>query len=347
MSKEEQITQNFKGIIDTTLREGLQFSQANFTMVEMDRIFEYLSRMGVEYIEVANPVINEIRHMINGLFQSRSGTFPKILAHIRNRERDLQRAIECNVDGVNILCSVDPERISAMNMTDQKYKNILKKNIDSARLHNLEIRIGVEDSFNQPFSQCCEIYELADESHVNRIGIADTLGNNMNWRIHNVITDLRSRIKADIEVHLHNDLGHSVSNALAACAAGANWINTSLLGIGERTGITPLSSLLINLHRLDPELVSHYDLSLLTVAENYVSKICNIEVPINLVTNQVNGFAHKAGIHLDALIKFGPEKYESFSPQLIGNNRNLLINNTISGKTSYNDVKRFNKRFGS
>ena len=347
MSQEEQISQNFKGIIDTTLREGLQFSKANFTMEEMKRRFDYLSRIGVEYIEVANPLKNEIRYMINGLCQSRPGNSPKILAHIRNCERDLERAIECNIDGVNILCSVDPERISAMNMTEQKYKDLLKKNIDSAQSHHLEIRVGVEDSFNQPFAQCREIYELADESRVNRIGMADTLGNSMNWKIYNVIKDFRSRFKADIEVHLHNDLGHSVSNALAAFAAGANWINTSLLGIGERTGITPLSSLLINLYRLDPELISHYNLSLLTVAENYVSKICNIEVPMNLVTNRVNGFAHKAGIHLDALIKFGPEKYESFSPRLIGNNRNLVINRNISGKTSYNDVKRFNKRYDS
>jgi isopropylmalate/homocitrate/citramalate synthase len=101
------------------------------------------------------------------------------------------------------------------------------------------------------------------------------------------------------------------------------------------------------LSRIDPELISHYNLSLLTVAENYVSKVCNIEMPINLVTNRVNGFAHKAGIHLDALIKFGPEKYESFSPRLIGNNRNLIINSIVSGKTSYSDVKRFNKKYSS
>ncbi len=347
MNQEKQISHNFKGIIDTTLREGLQFSGANFTMDEMKRIFEHLSRMRVEYIEVSNPVKNEIRYMINGLVQSRSGNSPKILAHIRNYERDLERAIECNVDGVNILCSVDPERILAMNMTVQKYKNLLKNNIDSARSHHLEVRVGVEDSINQPFSQCCEIYELAVESGVNRIGVADTLGNSMNWKIYNVIKDLRSRFKTDIEVHFHNDLGHSVSNALAALAAGANWINTSLLGIGERTGITPLSSMLINLHRIDPELISHYNLSLLTVAENYISQVCNIEMPINLATNRVNGFAHKAGVHLDALIKFGPEKYESFSPQLIGNNRNMIINSTVSGKTSCSDVERFNKKYGS
>ena len=68
-------------------------------------------------------------------------------------------------------------------------------------------------------------------------------------------------LRPDIEVHFHNDLGHAVSNAFAALEAGANYVSTSLLGIGERTGITPTSSLLVNLYVLDAASPGRYDLA--------------------------------------------------------------------------------------
>ena len=76
-----------------------------------------------------------------------------------------------------------------------------------------------------------------------------------------------------------------------------------------------------------------------------MSRICDVEMPLNLITNPVNGFAHKAGIHLDALMKFGPQKYESFSPALIGNKRHLIIRSLVSGKTTEQDVHEFEKKY--
>lgn len=120
--------------------------------------------------------------------------------------------------------------------------------------------------------------------------------------------------------------------------------NTSLLGIGERTGITPLSSLLVNLYLLNPEIAKKYNLQYLTPAENYVSQICGIEMPLNLMTNRNNGFAHKAGIHLNAILNFGPHKYELFSPETIGNKRKFIFDSPISGRTNENDVMEFKRK---
>ncbi len=128
--------------------------------------------------------------------------------------------------------------------------------------------------------------------------------------------------------------------------AGANWVDTSLLGIGERTGITPLSALLVNLYNIRKDTISKYNLKFITEAENYVAKVCNIEVPINLITNLFNGFAHKAGIHLNALINFGPSKYEPLPPNLIGNKRQLIIKSIVSGKTDEKDVLDFLRKYG-
>jgi isopropylmalate/homocitrate/citramalate synthase len=69
-------------------------------------------------------------------------------------------------------------------------------------------------------------------------------------------------------------------------------------------------------------------------------------MPPHLMTNPVNGFAHKAGIHLNAMLKFGPGKYEPVPPGLVGNRRNLVIRSLISGRTTEAEVEEFNRRFG-
>jgi isopropylmalate/homocitrate/citramalate synthase len=171
------------------------------------------------------------------------------------------------------------------------------------------------------------------------------LGRAMNSEVYKTIKILRNYFTADFEVHLYNDLGHAVSNALYALQAGANWISTSLLGIGERTDITPLSSLLVNLYILDSRISKRYNLQYLTSAENFVSRVCGIEIPLNLMTNRNNGFAHKAGIHLNTLLNFGPQKYELLSPEIIRNRRKLVFNSSISGRTNKIDVMKFKKKY--
>lgn len=346
MNSNRGICKNFKGIIDSTLREGFQFSHANFSLKEQLKIYNYLINIGVDYIEVSNPAKNEIREIIKELVKIKIKGSTRILAHIRNNMKDLEKALECNTDGINLLCTADPERIAALNLTPQKYLNILEKNILYAKSNGLETRVSAEDIFHQPFDLILEIYGLADSLRVDRIGVPDTLGSALPWNVQKKIKELRSRFNSDIEVHFHNDLGHSVSNALSALRAGANWVDTSLLGIGERTGITPLSSLLVNLYRISPDLPSKYNLKVITAAENYVAGICNIKVPINLMTNLSNGFAHKAGIHLNALINFGPQKYEPIPPHIIGSKRNLIINSLVSGKTTNSDLLKFLKKYG-
>jgi len=346
MNEQHRILHSFRGVIDSTLREGFQFSKANFTPDQQIEIFRHLAGIGVEYVEVANPAKPEIRAMVAGLVAARGRGRARLLAHIRNHETDVRAAIESGVDGVNILCTVDAERVAAMGKTSEDYRAALRRNVALAKSRGLEVRVGVEDFFKQPSAESLEIYRIAGESGVDRIALADTLGRAMSWEVGRRIRRLRRRVATALEVHFHNDLGHAVSNAFAALEAGANFVSTSLLGIGERTGITPTSSLLVNLYVLDPAIARRYDLGRLTEAENYVARICPIEMPPNLMTNTANGFAHKAGIHLDALMKFGPQKYELLPPGLIGNRRSLVIETLLSGKTCFVDVERFQEKFG-
>jgi homocitrate synthase len=346
MKDPTRILSSFKGVIDSTLREGFQFSRADFTPEQQAKILSYLEKIKVDYVEVGNPSRPEIRQMIESLVRRRRAGGPKILSHVRNHGDDIGRAVACGVDGVNILCTVDAERLAGMGLTFDVYLERLSRNILSAKERGLEVRVGVEDYFGQDKRKIRVIYALAESRGVNRVAAADTLGKTLPWEVAAEVRELRRQLTADIEVHFHNDLGHAVSNALAAVRAGANYVSASLLGIGERTGITALSTVLANLYVIDERVGRRYNLKWLTPAERYISHICRMEMPPHLITNPTNGFAHKAGIHLDAIVKFGPQKYELLSPQVVGNRRNLIIGTVLSGKTDERDVRKLEARLG-
>lgn len=335
---------NYKGIIDTTLREGLQYRYSSFSLPQQLLILKLLSKIGVDRIEVGNPVVDEVRKNIVKLVQI--PLRPPIISHVRNRMQDLSLAIESGVQGVNILCTVDPVRLEAMHLSFSQYLENLKANIQKAKENKLEVRVSVEDFFQANESQALKVYKLSESMKVDRVGIADTLGIAMSWDIEKKISNLRKFIKTDIEVHFHNDLGQANSNAISAIKSGANWVDTTLLGIGERSGITALSTFMAALYIFDPKISKRYNLQYVTEAENTLAGMIGKEVPFNLLTNRENGFAHKAGIHLHALVNFGPSTYEPISPGVFGNVRQLVYGSEISGRTDEKTVKDFYKKYG-
>src|SRR3989338_4979682 len=131
MQNNNNIFQNYKGIIDTTLREGAQYRYSSFSLSQQILIVKFLSKIGVDRIEVGNPVIDEVRKNIVKLVQIPQRS--KILSHIRNRFSDIDLAIESGVDGVNILCTVDPQRLKAMHLNLTQYLENLRKNILKAQ----------------------------------------------------------------------------------------------------------------------------------------------------------------------------------------------------------------------
>lgn len=326
-----KITKYYKGVIDSTLREGMQYRFANFSLTQQRIIIDLLIQIGTDFIEVGNPYNRKIMKHIRKLTQIEKR--PPILAHIRNRLTDVNAAIAGRVNGVNIFCTVNPKRLAKMHITFADYLETLRSCILSAKEKKLQTRISVENFFQADRNKAFQVYALAEKLGTDRIGIADTLGVAMSWEVEEAILSLRRLYSADIEVHFHNDLGQAVSNALVALRYGANWVDTTLLGVGERNGITALSTLLASLYLFDNSLSDRYRLENLTQAENKVAAMLGFEVPFNLLTNRDNSFAHKAGVHLHAIRHLGASTYEPFSPHIIGNQRQIISGTDISGSS--------------
>jgi len=180
------------------------------------------------------------------------------------------------------------------------------------------------------------IYQTVDKIGVNRVGIADTVGCANPRQVYDLVRTLRGVVKCDIETHFHNDTGMAIANAHAALEAGATHIDTSVLGIGERVGITPLGGLVACMYACDPEYVmSKYNLKMLREIENLVAEAVEISVPFNNPVTGYCAFTHKAGIHAKAILN-NPSTYEILKPEDFGLTRYVSIGHRLTG---WNAVK--------
>lgn len=344
----KQIRTNFKAPIDVTFREGEQFAgrfvdendgpgyfkNFEFSIPQAQRIVSDLHRIGIPYAEVPNGLARGMEEFIGALVEMSHR--PKLLSHIRNNKRDLNAAVALGVDGVNILTSVDPERIATFGFDSlSDYLNLLQQVVQTAQEHHLETRVSVEHSWNGNFDQALQVFQFADALGVDRVGLPDTVGIANRWDVKDRIRKARGVIqRADIEVHFHNDGFAAVTNAVEALVHGANFVDTTFAGIGERSGITPLSGFLAQLYMLDPSLTEKLHLELLTPAEEAVMDMIGLPVPHNFATAK-NGFAAKSGIHINGMTRYGAgaSLYEPFDPGIIGNDRRFITDSRISGST--------------
>jgi homocitrate synthase len=178
---------------------------------------------------------------------------------------------------------------------------------------------------------------------VNRVGIADTVGCADPRQVYELVRTLRGVVSCDIETHFHNDTGCAIANAYAALEAGATHIDTSVLGIGERNGITPLGGLIARMYTADREGIKQkYNLEKLRDVENLVAESVQVQVPFNNYITGYCSFTHKAGIHAKAILN-NPSTYEILDPQDFGMTRYVSIGHRLTG---WNAVKNRVQQLG-
>ncbi|KAF5662150.1 homocitrate synthase [Fusarium heterosporum] len=269
-------------IVDTTLREGEQFSTAYFDTATKIEIAKALDAIGVEYIELTSPASSP-QSKLDCEAICKLGLKAKVLCHIRCNMDDARMAVETGVDGINMFVGTSAQLMKHSHGKDLDWiATKAKEVIEFTQSHGLEVRFSGEDSFRSDFNEILKLYSLMDRLGAHRVGIADTVGGASSREVFDKVSMLRQTVSCDIETHFHDDTGCAVANAYTALEAGATHLNTTILGIGERNGITSLSKIFQCMLRMGHEhILTKYNLEKLPALENLVAGAVGIHIPWN------------------------------------------------------------------
>jgi len=318
-------------IIDSTLREGEQFALAHFAVEQKLAIARALDEFGVDYMELTSPLASPQSDSDLRLLASQPRRF-RLLTHVRCSLVDAQRAIDTGVDGVDVLFATS-SRLRAVSH-GRSLDEIIEIGSDVVRHVNergLEARFSSEDSFRSDPDDLIRVYRGIDKAGPARVGLADTVGVATPRQVFDLVSRVRRNVDCDIEFHAHNDTGCAVANAYAALEAGATHIDTTILGIGERNGIVPLSSIIARLLTVQPELVERYRLEMLPDLDAMLAAMLGVEVPFTAPVTAATAFHHKAGMHTKAVVR-DPGAYESLDPARFGRVRTVLAGHRLVGR---------------
>ncbi len=312
-------------ICDVTLRDGEQTPGVAFSKEQKMSIAQHLDDIGIDVIEAGFPVVSDAeRDVVKSI--ANMGLDARICCLCRSTQKDVETAIDCDVDFVSIFL--------AMSDLHLKYKyhksldemlDVAMNAIEYAKDHGIGVRFAAEDATRTPIPRLIDAFKMAEERNADYVSIADTVGIlnpvTATYLVDQIYKAIDTK-KTKICMHCHDDLGLAVANTLAAAEAGAFQLHTTVNGIGERAGNAALEEVLMNL-RVQYG-VDRYDLHTLVDLSQEVRNASKIDVAINKAVVGQNAFSHESGIHVAAILE-NPRTYELFLPEMVGGKRNLIV----------------------
>ncbi len=344
MSKNELLRPT---IYDTILRDGRQDRRFELSVSARLQVVKLLDRLGIDYIEGGWPgaaetdseFFNRVRdthleHAKIAAFGStrRAGVYTEedpVIKHLLN-----SKAPVCTLVGKSSLYHVQ----EVLHTTPEENLRMIGESIKYLKEIGREVGFDAEhyfDGFKKDSCYAIDTLEQAALNEVNWIALCDTNGGTMPWEVENIVEEtiqslgirLSSRILKvpSIGIHAHNDTGCAVANTLSAFRAGANHIQGTINGYGERTGNTNLITVLGILQtKLGVECILPERLTEITQLSRTISALANCPPDPKQPFVGEDCFAHKAGLHADAVRK-DPSAYEHIDPSTVGNSRHFVV----------------------
>lgn len=306
--------------LDTTLRDGEQAPGISLTPAEKAEIATKLDSAGVSFIEAGSACTGagERETIARVADLDLDAT---VTSFARGVQRDIDLALDCGVDGINLVVPASDRHIEQKVGTTRD--SVIEKTVDLteyANDHGLWVEVLGEDGSRSELQFLERLMKRALDAGADRVCYCDTVGHATPDRTMEVVSRLTAL--GPTSTHTHDDLGLAVTNALVSIAAGADLVHATVNGIGERAGNAALEEIAIALdHGYSVETLDTtklYDLAQ-TVATG-----TGISLAPNKAVVGENAFTHESGIHTDGTLK-DDAMYEPYPPETVGRERRLVL----------------------
>lgn len=333
-------------IFDTTLRDGEQSAGINLNTAEKIEIAKQLERLGVTVIEAGFPASSP----------GDLDAVQRIAGTVKNSiVTGLARCVQSDIDAAwEALKGAEQPHVHVFLATSpihMEYK--LKKTPDQVVEQAIEavkyakkffplVEWSAEDGFRSDRDFLVRIIEKVIDAGATTINVPDTVGYASPQEYGELFRFLRENVRGADRVkfsaHCHDDLGMAVANSIAAMENGADQIECTINGIGERAGNAALEEIAVALHIRNDFYPVETGINLKEIkrTSQLVSRLTGSLIQPNKAVVGKNAFAHESGIHQDGVLKH-KETYEIISPALVGEGEVPLVLGKHSGRAAFRD----------
>jgi len=333
-------------IYDTTLRDGSQLEGISLTVDDKIRIAEQLDRLGVAFIEGgwpgANPKDDEFFARARTELELSTSQFVAFGSTRRAKGKvdSDQTLANLVAAGTDVVCIVgkcwDYHVTEALNTTLDEGIAMVADSVEYLVGQGKRVFFDAEHFFdghkrNPEFSLA--VLEAAAMAGAEAVVLCDTNGGSLPPDIEAAVREVVDHVDCQVGIHLHNDTGCGVANALAAVRAGATQVQGTINGYGERVGNCDLVPIMANLElKMGIRCLPEGRLENLTSVAHHVAELVNFSVDPQQPYVGSTAFAHKAGLHTSALSR-ASDAYEHVAPETVGNGTRVLVSEMAGRST--------------
>ena len=345
-------------IFDSTLRDGAQGEGISFSVQDKLNIVKTLDELGISYIEAGNPGSNpkdlEFFQEVKKIKLQNA----RLVAFGATRRKDI--SVESDVNLQSLLVAETSHVAIFGKSWDFQVREILKASLEEnlsmiyetvafLTKNNRKVIFDAEHFFDG-YKANPEYALMSLKSAVKGgaicLSLCDTNGGTMPSQMKEIVERVVNEFVPEgvtIGIHTHNDTGMAVANSVIAVEAGAGQVQGTFIGIGERTGNANLSTIIPNLElKLGYKCLPEGNIRLLTPYARRIAEIANVTLEETMPYVGQTAFAHKAGMHIDAVTK-NTTAYEHVSPELVGNERVFLMSEVAGRSMIIEKIKKFDK----
>lgn len=343
-------------IYDTTLRDGAQSEDVNFSLDDKHDITCKLDQLGVDFIEAGWPGANPKDGMLFSMLREITLNHAKLFAFgstckpgkAPENDKMVQELINARPDGVTIFGKSWDSHITGqggLGCSLEENLRIIRESVAYLKSYFAFVFFDAEhffDGFKRNRDYAIAVLKAASEGGADRLVLCDTNGGSIPSDISASIALIRDSLKVPLGIHCHNDGDLAVANTIAASQAGVDHVQGTINGIGERCGNANICSIIPNLSlKMNCTTIPSDNMRMLNEVSRFVSDIGNLSHNKHQPYVGESAFAHKAGIHVSAVIN-DPVTYEHIDPSLVGNQRRVLVSEQAGKSNILFKAREFN-----